>query len=745
MKLMKKITAATVVVAMMITLLGVNVFAATKVLAPQIKVDGKTSVSIVTDKTTDPVVTVDVYMLDSEGDKLEDAQIAGTAFHWPEDPVGLIKSAEYIKPANGYEKATTDKVSQCFVATSTMSGISSVDPIGSFKFTFDATKITLNTDYMFEIYNTSRTNASGYTLADSFTPLNIRFIEETEIKSATAVTKDVAYGADLSSVLPSTVTCATETTTGTAGTMDVDVTWDTASLSTEPVVDGVNKLTDDNKTLTVEGTLTLPDGVKNTAAVKAAATVTIVPITGVAPAAVTGEVQQKDATDDQDTKVKDSLNTTVALPKYSDTVDVDWSTATVAWNSEGDITKLGSTATVIYTFASDKTSNNGIYKLGTSSTVNATVVVVPANIPGGTIKVNNPIENGKAKVTVTVPAAEIAKLAEGAEIVATIAAKNGTDPAATASVALEAEDIAAAADAENPVDYKAVLTVDKSMKTLGYAKDDTFEVNVTVAGTTLLNGESEDPVQGTVVKATSGGGSNFNPGSAPTTPTEPTEPTEPTKPTEPTEPTKPTEPTEPTTPADKFNDVEDSFWAAEDIYLLKEAGIINGKSASEFDPEGKVTRAEFTKMITQLFGVEATSGAAKFEDCGDADWFTPYVAAAVEAGLITGYSDTEFAPDKTITREEACTIIGRGLKAVAEGELTFTDASDVSDFAAEYVAILAAKGFINGYEDGSFLPANEITRAESAKIVANVFKSLKAEAEAEAPAEAETEAEAEAE
>ena len=208
MKLMKKITAATVVVAMMITLLGVNVFAATKVLAPQIKVDGKTSVSIVTDKTTDPVVTVDVYMLDSEGDKLEDAQIAGTAFHWPEDPVGLIKSAEYIKPANGYEKATTDKVSQCFVATSTMSGISSVDPIGSFKFTFDATKITLNTDYMFEIYNTSRTNASGYTLADSFTPLNIRFIEETEIKSATAVTKDVAYGADLSSVLPSTVTCA---------------------------------------------------------------------------------------------------------------------------------------------------------------------------------------------------------------------------------------------------------------------------------------------------------------------------------------------------------------------------------------------------------------------------------------------------------------------------------------------------------------------------------------------------------
>ncbi|MDO5310482.1 MAG: S-layer homology domain-containing protein, partial [Clostridia bacterium] len=197
--------------------------------------------------------------------------------------------------------------------------------------------------------------------------------------------------------------------------------------------------------------------------------------------------------------------------------------------------------------------------------------------------------------------------------------------------------------------------------------------------------------------------------------------------------------------ADKFNDVEDSFWAAEDIYLLKEAGIINGKSASEFDPEGKVTRAEFTKMIAQLFGVEAISGAVKFEDCGDADWFTPYVAAAVEAGLVTGYSDTEFAPDKTITREEACTIIGRGLKAVAEGELTFTDASDVSDYAAEYVAILAAKGFINGYEDGSFLPANEITRAESAKIVANVFKSLKAEAETEVEAEAEAEAETEAE
>ena len=179
---------------------------------------------------------------------------------------------------------------------------------------------------------------------------------------------------------------------------------------------------------------------------------------------------------------------------------------------------------------------------------------------------------------------------------------------------------------------------------------------------------------------------------------------------------------EPTVADGKFTDVPDTFWAAADIYTLKEAGIINGKSDKEFDPEGKVTRAEFTKMIVNLFGVKASQNTVAFTDCKADDWFTPFVAAAVEAGYVKGITDTEFAPDKTITREEACTILGRAYAKTSDKALNFTDASGISDFATAYVALLVDMGYVNGYEDGTFLPKNEITRAEAAKIIASAFR-----------------------
>ena len=179
---------------------------------------------------------------------------------------------------------------------------------------------------------------------------------------------------------------------------------------------------------------------------------------------------------------------------------------------------------------------------------------------------------------------------------------------------------------------------------------------------------------------------------------------------------------DPTPADDKFADVADDFWAAKDIYTLKDAGIIGGKSATEFDPEGDVTRAEFAKMVVGLFGYKATSDAVNFEDCKAEDWFTPYVAAGVEAGVIKGVSDTEFAPNATITREDACTILGRALNKVAQSnELKFTDADKVAEYAAPYVALLSELGYVNGYVDGSFAPTNNITRAEAAKIIAGIY------------------------
>ena len=351
---------------------------------------------------------------------------------------------------------------------------------------------------------------------------------------------------------------------------------------------------------------------------------------------------------------------------------------------------------------------------------------------------------------------------------------DSTKEGATVSVEVTAEQIAAANEADAK-DLNVTLKSDKKMKELGYSSSSankTFTVTVTVGGTQLVQKDKDGkvvPVTGEVKKATSGNAGGIHKGGSTTTTyavtvvetkngtatvsperaasgatvtvkPEPAEgykvksvtavkadgtftmPASAVKVTVEFEEGKDEPSVDPTPAEDKFADVADDFWAAKDIYTLKDAGIIGGKSATEFDPEGDVTRAEFAKMVVGLFGYKATSDAVNFEDCKAEDWFTPYVAAGVEAGVIKGVSDTEFAPNATITREDACTILGRALNKVAQSnELKFTDADKVAEYAAPYVALLSELGYVNGYEDGSFAPANNITRAEAAKIIAGIY------------------------
>lgn len=471
--------------------------------------------------------------------------------------------------------------------------------------------------------------------------------------------------------------------------------------------------------------------------------------------------------------------------------------ATVAWAGTGSIdtslltsenagNKLTLTGTV-----TPKTEGSNY--TGTARTADITVTVVPAEISGGAISINNPIDNGYVTANITVPASVIAKMpldAEGDsdEVKAEKKAKrtislivpnaDSTKEGATVSVEVTAEQIAAANEADAK-DLNVTLKSDKKMKELGYSSSGTknFTVNVTVGGTKLLNGDSKDAVTGEVKKASSSSAGGINKGSSTTTtyavtvvetkngtatvsPEKAASGATVTVKPEPAEGYKVksvtavkadgtnvpvdekaytftmpasavkvtvefeegTEPVDPKPQEGKFVDVADDFWAAKDIYTLKDAGIIGGKSATEFDPEGDVTRAEFAKMVVGLFGYKATSDAVNFEDCKAEDWFTPYVAAGVEAGVIKGVSDTEFAPNATITREDACTILGRALNKVAQSnELKFTDADKVAEYAAPYVALLSELGYVNGYEDGSFAPTNNITRAEAAKIIAGIY------------------------
>ncbi len=169
-----------------------------------------------------------------------------------------------------------------------------------------------------------------------------------------------------------------------------------------------------------------------------------------------------------------------------------------------------------------------------------------------------------------------------------------------------------------------------------------------------------------------------------------------------------------------FNDVN-GHWAEDTIKSLAKYGYVSGISGDTYAPETEVTRAQFVKMLADLYD-EGVAYNGEFKDVNGDEWFAPYIGVAMENSLIADAMIVEgnFYPDREITREEAATIAAkvasdRGAKS--DEKVSFTDESKVSDWAKERVLSAASFGIINGYEDGSFKPEAQITRAEAAAIL----------------------------
>lgn len=171
----------------------------------------------------------------------------------------------------------------------------------------------------------------------------------------------------------------------------------------------------------------------------------------------------------------------------------------------------------------------------------------------------------------------------------------------------------------------------------------------------------------------------------------------------------------------RFNDLDGYSWASESIYGLLESGVISESDNGKFRPSDNITRAEFAKMAAQKGGYTQNDGEEKFSDVKKNDWYFPYVSALGKAGIINGISDDYFGASENITREDICVIIARYMNLAENGaEGSFTDFNDISDYAVSAVKAMSEKGYINGYEDGTFRPKNPATRAETAKILYSI-------------------------
>ncbi|MFA9422996.1 MAG: leucine-rich repeat protein [Sedimentibacter sp.] len=176
-------------------------------------------------------------------------------------------------------------------------------------------------------------------------------------------------------------------------------------------------------------------------------------------------------------------------------------------------------------------------------------------------------------------------------------------------------------------------------------------------------------------------------------------------------------------PTSTYGAVKDytGHWAEETIQSWLDNDNITGYPDGSFKPEGKVTRAEFITMVNNLFDYSETS-EMDFTDVNSNDWYYQDVQKSFKAGYMAGVSETMFAPNDNLTREQAAVIVSRIMKLEGDDAAAdiFTDKSKVSSWALGLVGAAAKAEFIKGYDDNSFEPQNSITRAEAVAILDRV-------------------------
>lgn len=177
-----------------------------------------------------------------------------------------------------------------------------------------------------------------------------------------------------------------------------------------------------------------------------------------------------------------------------------------------------------------------------------------------------------------------------------------------------------------------------------------------------------------------------------------------------------------------FNDAKTTAWYHDGVHYCIENGLMNGLPGNLFDPNGTTTRAQIVTILWRLDGSPVANYAMSFADVAADQWYTEAVRWAAVNGIVEGYSDTVFAPNDAITREQFAAILWRYCQYkgidVSVGEetniLSYSDAFDVHSWAMDAMQWACGAGVIGGIADGSSMkldPTGSATRAQVATML----------------------------
>ncbi|WP_374723894.1 S-layer homology domain-containing protein [Calidifontibacillus erzurumensis] len=173
-------------------------------------------------------------------------------------------------------------------------------------------------------------------------------------------------------------------------------------------------------------------------------------------------------------------------------------------------------------------------------------------------------------------------------------------------------------------------------------------------------------------------------------------------------------------------------WAEKEINEWVEKGLIGGYSDGSFKPNAAITRAEFIALVNRAFGFDESSEGG-FTDIFPSDWYYSEILKAKAAGYIGGYEDGSIKPNNNISRQEVAAILARlaSVESNASSVDQFNDKDNIPAWSRGVVGGVVDAGFMRGYEDGTFKPFHNTTRAEAVVILNRALKDTQKPSEQE--------------
>lgn len=173
-------------------------------------------------------------------------------------------------------------------------------------------------------------------------------------------------------------------------------------------------------------------------------------------------------------------------------------------------------------------------------------------------------------------------------------------------------------------------------------------------------------------------------------------------------------------PAIALSDIQ-GHYVEETIRELTKSGIVSGYPDGTFRPNRPITRAEFVSILSSILPWEPSADKT-FADT-EKHWARSAISIAYANGIVQGVDDHRFAPDQPITREQMAVMAANALHLEKpKAGLSFADGERISSWAKDAIEAVTERGIFSGYPDRTIRPQAQATRAEAVMVIDRILK-----------------------